>query len=164
MRYLTSERERDLLRINSRGNALEIGAYDGGSSIEIAKSCVHLWCIDDFVNYGEDGIQPSITNFISNTRLYSNIHLIKGKSEDVLPILPSSYFDFIFIDGNHKEEAVQFDTLEALRLLKIDGIIAMHDFGSMPAVSKWGDYLLSLFRNYITVDMLRIASNSEIKE
>jgi len=58
----------------------------------------------------------------------TNVELIKGRSQDKMPKMDENSFDFIYIDGDHDVIACRFDILNAIRLVKIGGIVGGHDF------------------------------------
>ena len=60
----------------------------------------------------------------------SNVEIIKGRSWEVMPTFEENSFDFIYIDGDHYSEACSKDILNGLRLVKLGGILAGHDYGS----------------------------------
>lgn len=51
---------------------------------------------------------------------------------EAVKILPDNYFDFIYIDAMHYQDAVRSDLEQFLPKLKHDGIIAGHDFAQHP--------------------------------
>ena len=59
---------------------------------------------------------------------YPGVSIHRGYSYDVLPRFPDHYFDFIYIDGAHDEQAVYADLLLAHeKAWRIGG----HDYGPM---------------------------------
>lgn len=125
-----------MIKDYARGKlALEIGSYDGGTAREIAHNCDHVICVDCFINTGGDGITPILENFLAYTLGYPNISLFKSYSEN-LWLFQSAQFDFIFVDGSHKEPTVSSDINHSLRLLKYDGRLAIHDIGRYPELDK----------------------------
>ena len=58
--------------------------------------------------------------------------LIKGKTLEVADQIGDATLDFVFIDADHRYEAVKHDTEIALQLLKPDGWIVWHDY------ANWG--------------------------
>lgn len=53
---------------------------------------------------------------------------MRGLSQDVMPVLASGSFDFVYIDGDHRYEGVKHDIEQARRLIKRGGMIAGHDY------------------------------------
>ena len=61
----------------------------------------------------------------------ANITIIKGRSHDVMPKMEENSFDFIYIDGDHDVTSCRYDILNAIRLVKIGGIVGGHDYGAV---------------------------------
>ena len=51
----------------------------------------------------------------------------KGFSKDILPTLSKNYFDLIYVDGDHSENAVYLDGCLSFDLLKQNGLIIFDD-------------------------------------
>jgi predicted O-methyltransferase YrrM len=102
---------------------LEIGAYDGGSSVSLTHFC------DNFITV--DGNSPlrfdvnrlkQITNYegiSANSFNIETINYVKNFS-------PNGY-DIIFIDGDHTYEGVKKDFENYYPLLNENGILFFHD-------------------------------------
>ena len=114
---------------------LEVGIYGGGTIKFIHDHAAGIECtgvdlFEDF-KYNSDNTHVSPNFTMDNVRGYlgNNIRLIKGDSAAVLSELRSTgeFFDFIFIDGNHKYEATKIDYENSLRLLNPGGFIAFHN-------------------------------------
>lgn len=109
------------------GIGLEIGCCDGYSTCHIlALSDLHLTSIDPFVT---DSMAPlligSPERFAKNIAPWGERHtLIKNFSQHVRWELP---IDFLFIDGDHRYEAVLHDFDQFTPHLRRGGIVAMHD-------------------------------------
>lgn len=104
-------------------NCLEIGAYDGGSSISLAHFSENLLTIDGNSPLRFD-VNPikEITNYmgISANSFHENtIEIIKKFS--------TKGYDLIFIDGDHTYEGVKKDYKNCLPLLNKGGIMFFHD-------------------------------------
>jgi len=66
---------------------------------------------------------------IDRFRLKENVRIHRGFSEDVLEEFEDNYFDWIYIDGNHRYEFVLKDLNLAFRKVKPHGLIAGDDYG-----------------------------------
>ena len=67
--------------------------------------------------------------FIKNTEINRDKIIIKrGLSKDILPTLTDSY-DFIYIDGDHSEDAVWLDAKLSFPILKDESILIFDDYG-----------------------------------
>ncbi|MEO5357676.1 MAG: class I SAM-dependent methyltransferase [Nitrospirae bacterium YQR-1] len=115
---------------------LEIGVFKGGTLKFLKEHTrdVNFYGVDFFEDFiPEDGNThvcetfktEAVKEYIGNGR----VTLIKGDSALVLPELKKSqtYFDMIFIDGNHTYEATRRDFENSLVILKKGGYIAFHN-------------------------------------
>lgn len=59
---------------------------------------------------------------------FDNVYTVVDDSSDVLPSLEKNCADFIYIDGDHRAEAVLRDAENAWLLLKPEGILAFDDY------------------------------------
>ena len=117
-------------------NALEIGSYEGRSAIFFMKyfNKINLICVDTWFGSDEqDDIKIDYkkieNNFDYNIKRYkNNITKYKGTSDDFFKLNINKNFDFVFIDGNHKYEAVLSDAQSAFKLLNKGGFILFDDF------------------------------------
>ena len=124
----------------------EVGSYAGESTLMFLKSgkVKKLYAIDpwknkldgeitgtkefiDRVNYVYSNIKWAEDSFDVRIKPYEDI-VVKMKmtfkeAQDDLPQL-----DFIYIDGDHRFDAVCEDIVNALRILKKGGILAGHDY------------------------------------
>lgn len=133
---------------------LEIGAFEGLTSNYIVDNLLtengRLVCIDPLTdvylndNLSQEDIQKNTVDFSyfkdQYSRFKSNVkeHLITGKinlvrnlSTNVFPILIEKYenkFDFIYIDGDHRPEAVYIDAVNSFKLCKTNGFILFDDY------------------------------------
>ena len=86
--------------------------------------------------------------------------LSRAEAEKIIgsrPVLDGSWgrkFDFIFIDGDHSEEAVEADFRNAQHLLNPDGVIAFHDVLLWKGVEIVLDRLKEEFRGRAEVRVL----------
>lgn len=126
---------------------IEFGCYHGRSTRALADNtpgkvyAVDPWDGKYLLNDG----RPASFNTACYDNFASNLdsHIKSGK---VIPIKNHSWAfkspekaDFIFIDGDHRYEAVLDDIKHALKLLKMPGgILAGHDYGreDWPGVKK----------------------------
>lgn len=114
---------------------LEIGVYAGGT-IKFIKDqvknieCVGIDLFEDFCPNDEN------THVSGNYKLDevseflgTEIKLIKGNSSIILQKLyeENQGFDVIFIDGNHKYDAVKSDFENSMKILNTNGFIALHN-------------------------------------
>jgi predicted O-methyltransferase YrrM len=126
-------------KFNSKMNALEIGSFEGRSSIffvnyfnDINLTCVDTW--EKSVNESDIKMQESIDfrlvekNFDNNIKSHSSvIKKYKSTSKNFFENSNLQNLDFIFIDGSHKYEDVIHDAIASFKLLKVGGFILFDD-------------------------------------
>jgi len=131
--------ERDLARFrNAPGvRALEIGCFEGQSACWYLDNILthptsRLVCVDPFaipmgsvlVRYFERLFDYNIAASGSGDRVTKLV----GRSQDVLPVLPQSQFDFIYVDGSHKVGDVLQDAVLTWPLLRAGGLMIFDDY------------------------------------
>ena len=124
------------LQRNKPSRYLEVGIYAGGtikfvSDYAKGMDCTGVDLFEDFIPHHKNThVSP---NFYTMAQIQeflgSDVRLIKGYSEQVLPELlkNNEKFDLIFIDGNHKYEATKVDFENAYKILNPGGFIAFHN-------------------------------------
>ncbi len=118
---------------------IEIGSYIGWSTVHLAEHSRHVYAVDNF----SEGAVEEI--FLSNIRKlgFTNIELVNQPSDKYLAsIVAEPMYDIIFIDGYHHNGQPLKDSIAAIRLLKNDGIILLHDTWEKD-VRLAGDYLIT---------------------
>lgn len=127
-------------------NILEIGSWAGSSAILWANQLKQqgvsglVLCVDIWNVYGELSRRYRMRNALRNDAIFKlfqhnircsgcaeYIKYIRGKSSDVLPILKHDYFDLVYIDGSHKYSDVKQDIEDAIKVVKLGGIICGDD-------------------------------------
>jgi predicted O-methyltransferase YrrM len=101
----------------SKGNILEIGRYEGGSTVLISTAA------KEFLNRTVYSIDNAIYSFSDRLEL-DNVVLINADSTKYNFTIP---FGFIFIDGDHSYEGVKADTQKHWNNLERDGLILYHN-------------------------------------
>ena len=112
----------------------EIGCYTGESSLMFIQSgkVRMLYCIDPFTSNYDTTDTVSESDFKEVEKLFDinthNLPVTKMKMcfTDAFNELPE--LDFIYIDGDHRYEAVKNDIKLAFKKVKKGGIIAGHDY------------------------------------
>jgi len=134
-------------RLPDKAKILEIGSYQGGSTLAIghaiAGTDIELYCLDpwsnyinqeDFTDFERSKVSDDfriINNFIKNTAFIGeNLRMLRGKSRAFAGLLENKGFDFIFIDGAHDYDSVRNDIKIAFSALKPGGVVCGHDFHS----------------------------------
>jgi predicted O-methyltransferase YrrM len=147
------------IKLKNQKLCLEIGSFEGLTSNYIVDNILSddgkLICIDPLTdtylveNLSENDIEHNnngwkyfngqYDRFPENTKnnLESKkIELYRELSSEALPKLKEKYkdkFDFIYIDGDHRDFAVYFDAVNSFEICKPNGYILFDDY-------LWEDY------------------------
>lgn len=122
--------------LNKKLIGLEIGSYEGRSSLFILKFLdkIKLTCVDTFKpfhelkEYNEKKFNKIYKNFKANTSNYSKkLIIIKNTSANFFKKNKKKY-DFIYVDGSHEYKDVLHDARQAFAYLNNNGIIIFDDF------------------------------------
>jgi len=126
-------------KFNSEINVLEIGSFEGRSSIFFINyfNNINLICVDTWEKTDQETdkeMQINIDfrivekNFDNNIKSYgSNIKKYKSTSKTFFENNDFKNFDFIFVDGCHKYEDVINDATSSFKSLKKGGFILFDD-------------------------------------
>lgn len=124
-------------RVFNRG--IEIGSYKG----EYAKEILNKWngklYLLDLWRSVDDGSYIDETNCknyndimntcCENIRTFENrCFMLRANADDLCNLFPNEYFDFIYIDANHKYDAVLNDMNKWFPKLRKGGVFAGHDY------------------------------------
>ena len=60
---------------------------------------------------------------------YSNVEIIRKKSEDACVLFPNDYLDYVYIDGEHSYAAVMRDLTNYFYKVKVGGYLIGDDYG-----------------------------------
>jgi len=145
--------------VAGKRNFLEIGSFEGRSSVWIAENMMqdgdHLRCIDTWEGgeeHGEENMSEVEERFRANLIVATQkvperlIFQSKGTSVARLAQLQGkTMFDFIYIDGSHKAPDVLTDACMAWPLLKLEGLMVFDDY-------MWGNPRDALHRPKIAID------------
>ena len=147
------------IKLKNQKLCLEIGSFEGLTSNYIVDNILSddgkLICIDPLTdtylveNLSENDIEHNnngwkyfngqYDRFIENTKYNlesKKIELYRELSSEALPKLKEKYkdkFDFIYIDGDHRDFAVYFDAVNSFEICKPNGYILFDDY-------LWEDY------------------------
>jgi predicted O-methyltransferase YrrM len=146
---LTESETKELQKLATLGDALEIGSAYGYSAIAMALVGARVTAVDPH------GTHQSMRDMILNLDAFgvsSQVRMLVDTSQAVLPRLVDEAvrFDVIFIDGDHTHLGVRHDIFWATQLLRERGVIACHDYheetcpGVAPAIDEWRvpDYVI----------------------
>ena len=124
---------------NKPNVVIEIGAYEGRSSLWIMQNLLHhpqsrLFCIDLFPDHEQEGsywhrfkgnvLDPLVGTDDERTHAYI------GPSSDFLVefIQGKGKADFIYIDGSHRASDVLLDLTLAFKALALGGLVICDDY------------------------------------
>lgn len=135
--------------------ALEIGCFEGMTSRYICDNLLNpggrMIAVDPLTDEylpghpDNDMFVGQYDRFIRNTRTYP-VELIRKKSSEVWDQLKDYRFDFIYVDGDHTEEAVYRDGCLAFSLCKQYGHVLFDDYDGYRDETKRGiDRVLNQF-------------------
>ena len=125
------------------GKAVEIGAYSGEGTMILAKYFNHVLAVDPWLNGYDINDRASqqtpmkfvLAKFHENTKDLDNVSYSQSKSLDALEFFKDGELDLVYVDGDHRYEAVLADLKGWLPKLRAGGVMAGHDW-SMAAVKK----------------------------
>jgi hypothetical protein len=118
----------------------EVGVLGGDFSQHILQQTnpEQLYLLDTFCSGDWPSHEPkrfqseNHFDFIKNrfkTEIEKNqVHLRKGISWECLSKIEDNFFDWIYLDADHRYSGVKRDLAEALRVVKPDGYIVMNDY------------------------------------
>ena len=150
-------------------NFLQLGVYTGDASIWIIENifCNPKCLLTDVDTWlGSDEEAHRRMNFDEVFYIYKNkiqkySSLVNTKRQDTVSFLrssadtqPNNFYDFIYIDADHKAASVLVDGELSWRLLKSGGIMAFDDY-------NWGMHLHEFQRPKLGIDMFL---NKHLKE
>lgn len=120
---------------------LEMGSWQGCSTLIIGAVArergVKLVCVDWWGGAGDDHLSEVAARRdvfrlfwrrVCKAGLQDTVIPMRGKSQDVLPLLAGGQFGFVFVDADHRYPAVVADIAQAKRLGCKDAVICGHDY------------------------------------
>lgn len=121
------------LSVIKKPNLLDIGTYEGRSAKFMLEAIpdAHVTCVDPFTGSMHLEMHDVKNRCYRNLKPYGKrVKILELRSEDALPVLfqAGKIFDFIYVDGDHKYEAVKRDLEMAWRILAEGGIMCMDDY------------------------------------
>ena len=119
---------------------LEIGTWRGESLANVASVCTECVAITLSANEMRDAgySEAAIACEGFFTHDISNVRFMKQNSRTLDFSQFGSYFDLVFIDGDHSTEAVRDDTRAALSVLRNENsAIVWHDYAVTPESVNW---------------------------
>jgi predicted O-methyltransferase YrrM len=120
---------------------LEIGSYQGRSTVWLLENILtddtsSITCIDTFEgsieHHENERYHKDITNlyevFSHNISKFKNkVSIIQGMSQVALKQI-TGYYDFVYVDGDHRASSVMEDAILSFALLKQGGLMIFDDY------------------------------------
>jgi predicted O-methyltransferase YrrM len=132
---------RSALTLPKGSVALEVGSYLGASACIVGSALRRrsgkMHCVDTWQNQANDEPERDTwPEFSQNVRfLGETIIPHRGFSVEIAKKNPLD-LDFLFVDGDHSDEAVDADFRSWVPMVKSGGIVAAHDIGWADGVCK----------------------------
>lgn len=128
----------DMLNSMNLKIGIEIGVFKGNFSKTILEKWEGtLYLVDPWRPLGDEYIdasnhknhQTAYIETMDNIGGYEDrAFMLRGLSEEIVNIFPENSLDFVYIDGNHKYDAVKQDMELWWEKLKPGGLFAGHDY------------------------------------
>jgi predicted O-methyltransferase YrrM len=157
-----SEHEAGALQQIAAGKTvLEVGVWNGRSTIALAATAEHVFAIDHF--YGDEYAgrgNPGARTWeaIVNAEARERITLMTGDWQDIFAYLDIGKFDVIYYDADHTYEATR-NFLDVASVT--NAIIAIHDYDNNPNHAGAKRAVNELFKVVRVVDRLAICNENE---
>lgn len=128
-------------------NGIEIGSFEGQYSKYILEHWPgHLYLVDVWTHLDETEY-IDLSNKLDSKNIICSVFdnvsgfedrstLIRTTSERASTLFLDNFFDFIYIDANHRYKYVMQDLIHWYPKLKVGGIMAGHDFISDYSLDK----------------------------
>lgn len=133
-----------LFRLAMGKHCLEIGSYQGKSTVCLAQSAESVVSIDWHRGDPQAGHSHTLPAFFANLEGYGvldKVRVLVGRAADIGPLLVPEQFDFAFVDGGHDADNVRTDLSLCSRLVRPGGVIALHDW---PQVAEFAAPLVGM--------------------
>jgi hypothetical protein len=128
----------------SNGVMVEIGSYAGESAEAFAKSgkFKEIYCVDPWIDDYDMSLplcqlcsfKAVEEEFDNRTIPYKCIYKCKGFSNEIVKQFTDSFFDLVYVDGDHSYGHVIEDITLWLPKLKKNGYMSGHDYGTKDGV------------------------------
>jgi len=139
---------------------LEVGAFEGLTTKYMAEKMLNeggrVVVVDHLLDYYIEGdtehpvFKGQYQRFKRNTRGLP-IELYRNKSEVELPKMNALRFDFIYLDGDHRKDAVYFDGVWSFAICKTGGYILFDDYTWREETTEGIDKFLNEFAGSLEI-------------
>lgn len=150
------------LELPKCGLVLEVGSFEGLTTKYICEKLLlneeaaRVICVDPMEDFYIPGdtehryFKHQYQRFLRNTRGLP-VELKKGLSKDELPKLNALRFDLIYLDGDHRKDAVYFDACWAFAICKEHKYIIFDDYEWREETKEGIDKFLNEFSGSLQV-------------
>jgi hypothetical protein len=143
MAWMSAHQRFPLLVMQELGNVLlgaEIGVAFGGMSLSLLQTLpsLSLLGVDPYVPYDDDDAMSLPSAYMDalcewTTRRVSTAHpgrwrLSRMTSLEAAASVPDGWLDFVFLDGDHRYDAITADIRAWMPKVRKGGLICGHDF------------------------------------
>ena len=127
----------DLMKdLPRNADGIEIGCYDGVSTVILSCTCNFLYTVDplgntpDWVDRVDD--EEVYQSLMIRLEHLTNVQHIRFTSDDAYGIFVdmNKQFDFVYIDGYHSYDQCYRDIVNYWNLIKVGGFICGHDYAN----------------------------------
>lgn len=172
MQAFLEDRTTALLQLKKRGQGAEIGVHEGNFSqriLQIAQP-TKLLLIDPWVYhaelsdslYGGDKLSQEaldkryarVCRKLSTPIKRGRVEILRKRSLDALQYVERESLDFVYIDGDHRYEAVREDLFAWYEKLRVGGLLLADDYRS---ASWWGDGVIRACHDFVSQANVEIA-------
>lgn len=159
-----------LTRMKRTGRAVEVGTHRGDfAKTFLASWNGHLTCVDPWAVpsgyesqaaglYLSDGDRDRDRKVAvaSLSRFNPRVAFLRLTSVEAAPQFADGSLDFVYLDGDHRREAVALDLRLWWPKVRRNGVLAGHDICCLPGADNWGDQIqpaVSGFATAVGVDV-----------
>jgi predicted O-methyltransferase YrrM len=162
-----------LMDTSGAKKALEIGTFDGNTTLNIAANLpsdgevvtidLPLEASTDLALAVDSEMERNLTDRnrvgeqFRDDPLRQRIRQVFGDSAVLEFSTLGGPFDFAFIDGCHAYAYVKSDTEKVMRVMRPGGIVVWHDYAMMESVSRAVDEFRGAFASLCAVQLTRLA-------
>lgn len=148
----------DIINANDYETIVEIGIRKGRNASQILKRCPSIRKYYAVEPWKQVGAYAHISNDMHNKDkmvfqqhcrpFMDRITVMEMRSEDAAPLVEDGSVDLVFIDGDHRYEAVKLDIELWLPKIRAGGIISGHDYDNLPRFAGVAEAVKEAFDDY----------------
>jgi predicted O-methyltransferase YrrM len=148
--WLTPAEGHKLQELAAGRRVVELGSWKGRSTCALLETAALVITVDWHRGDEGAGWDDTYLEFLTHVHQRANplnLISIRGRIEQVGPLLATACAELVFVDSAHDEAAVARDTTLALRLLAPGGLLVWHDWNydsvQRGAAAAWTHALLA---------------------